>query len=52
MQEDVGIDEDINGPSIPYLKGKTVRHKIQHVEPVKIISTPKTILDKYKLVTI
>ena len=46
------MDEDIFGPSIPYLKGKTVRHKIQHAEPVKITSFPRTILDKYKEVTI
>ena len=44
--------KDIYGPSIPNLKGKTVWHKIQHAEPVKITSVPKTILDKYKYVTI
>ena len=44
--------EDIYGASIPHLKGKTVRRKIQHVEPVKITSFPKTILDKYKEVII
>ena len=38
--------------SIPHLKGKTVWHKIQHVEPVKITNVTKTILDKYKKVTI
>ena len=43
--------EDIYGTSIPHLKGKTVRHKIQHVEPVNITSFPQTILDKYNEVT-
>ena len=40
------------GPNIPHAKVKTVRHKIQHLEPVKIKSIPKIILDKYKEVTI
>ena len=44
--------EDIYGPIIPHLKGKTVRRNIKLVEPVKITSVPKTILDKYKEVTI
>ena len=29
-----------------------MRHNIQHVEPVKITSVPKTILEEYKEVTI
>ena len=52
MREDVRMAEDIYGPSITHLKGKTVRPKIKHVDPVKITSVPKTILDKYKEVTI
>ena len=52
LREDIRMSEDIYEPSIPHLKVKTVRHKIQHVEPVKIKSVPKNILDKYKEVTI
>ena len=52
LREDFGMAEDIYGPSIPHLKVKTVRRKIQHVEPVKIASVPQTILDNYKEVTI
>ena len=52
LREDVRMTEDIYGPSIPHLKGKTVRCKVQHVEPTKIKYVPKTILDKYKEVTI
>ena len=44
--------EDIYGPSIQHLKFKTVRRNIQHVDPVNITSVSKTILDKYKEVTI
>ena len=44
--------EDIYGPSIPHLNRKTVRRNIQHVDPVKITSVPKIILDYYKEVTI
>ena len=46
------MSEDIYGSSIPHLKCKTVRHKIQHVEPIKITSFPQIILDKYRGVTI
>ena len=44
--------EEIYGPIIPHLKGKKVRRNIQNVDPVKITSLTKTILDKYKEVTI
>ena len=44
--------EGIYGPRISHLKVKTVRRKIQHLEPFKITSVPKTILDNYKEVTI
>ena len=52
LREDVRMAEDIYGPRIPHLKGKTVRCKIKHVESIKITSVPKTILDNYKEVTI
>ena len=44
--------EDIYGPIIPHLKGKTVWRKVKNVETVKIPNPPNTILDKYKEVTI
>ena len=44
--------EDIYGPSITHLKGKTVWRKIQHVEPIKITIVPQNILDKYMELTI
>ena len=34
LREDVRMVEDIYGPSIPHLKGKRVRRKLQHVEPI------------------
>ena len=52
LREYVGMDADIHGPSIPHLKAKTVQRKIQHVDHIQIPSVPKTILDKYKEVTI
>ena len=42
--------EDIYEPSVPHLKGKTVRHKFQHVEPIIVPNFPKGILDIYKKV--
>ena len=52
LQEYVRTDEDIYRHRIPHLKGKTVRRDIQLVDPVKITSFPKTILNYYKDVTI
>ena len=40
--------EDIYGPSVTHLQGKTVCHKIQNVYPIIIPNIPKGILDKYK----
>ena len=52
LQEDARMAEDIYWPIIPHLKNNTVRRKVHHVEPIKITNSPKTILDKYKEVTI
>ena len=52
LRDDIILAEDIYGPSIPHPKVKTLRFKVQHVEPIKITNSPKTILDKYKEVTI
>ena len=41
FREDDGMAKDIYGSSVPHLKGKTVQHKVQHVEPVMIPSFPK-----------
>ena len=50
--EDVGMDEDIYGPSVPYFQGKIVCHNIKHVEPMMVPNVPNDILDKYKKVTL
>ena len=42
------MTEDIYGPSVPYLKVKTVHHKVQHVETIIVPYFPKVILDRYK----
>ena len=52
LREDVRMAENIYGPSISHLKGKTVRRNIQYVDPVKTTIVPQNILDKYKEVTI
>ena len=52
MREDVGIDYNIYGTSVPHLQAKTVRYKIQHVESIIVPNTPKEILDRYKKVTL
>ena len=43
---------DIYGPSVTYFQGKTVKHKIENVEPVTVPSSPKDILEKYKKSTL
>ena len=44
--------KDIYGPRLTHLKGKIVLRKIQHMEPVNVLSVTKTILDKYEKVAI
>ena len=41
LWEYFGMTEDIYGPSVPHLQGKKSHHKIQHVEPVMVTSTPR-----------
>ena len=38
--------KEIYGPSVPHMRGETVRHKIQHVETFMVPSVPKYILGK------
>ena len=51
LREHVGMAEEIYAPSVPHLQRETVRHKIQHVEPIIIPNLPKFIHDKYKKAT-
>ena len=46
LREDVRMDEDIYGPSVPPFQGKIVQQKIQHVETIMVPSFPKGIVDK------
>ena len=45
--EDFGMAEEIYGPRMPHLKGKTVHHKVQHVETIIVSNKPKGILDRH-----
>ena len=47
LEEDVRAAEDIFGPSLACLKGKTVRHPVSHAW-VELTKVPITILQKYK----
>ena len=40
------------GPSVPHLQGKTVCHKVQHMDPVILPKIPKVILDRYNNITL
>ena len=44
--------EHIYEPNVSYLQGKTVHHKLQHVDPVVVMEVPKGILDRYTNVTL
>ena len=52
LWEDVRMAEDIYGPSVPYLQGKTVCYKVYHVEPIIVPNVPKGILDIYNNITL
>ena len=41
LREYVGMAEEIYGPSVPYLQGKTFHHNIKNVEPTMITNAPK-----------
>ena len=44
--------EEIYGPIVPHLQGKTFRHKVQGVEPIIVPNVPKGILDIYNNITL
>ena len=46
LREDVWVDEEIFGPSVPHLQLKTVCHKVQHVEHITVPNVPKGNLDR------
>ena len=52
LREDVRVAEEIYGPSVSYFQVKTVRHNIQHAEPVIVPSFSKEIFDKYNKVNL
>ena len=52
LQEYFGMDEYIYEPSVPHLQGKTVRHKVQHVEPIIVPNPRKGIINAYKRFTL
>ena len=52
FREYVRMAEEIEGPSLPHLQGKMVRHKVHPLDPVIVPKSPKGILDRYNNVTL
>ena len=52
LREDVRMAEDIYGPSVSHLQGKTVCHKVMCVGPIIVTNFPKGILYRYKNFTL
>ena len=52
LKEDVGMSDEIYGPSVPHLQGKNVHYKVQNMELIIVPNTPKGILDRYNNVTL
>ena len=52
LREDVGMAEEIYGPSVPHLKFKTFHHKVNNVDPIIVPNAPNGIHDRYKNTTI
>ena len=50
-RDDVKMTEDIYGTCVSNLQGKTARKKVPHVE-IEIKTVPKSIMDKYRAVTL
>ena len=46
LREDIIMAEDIYGPNVPHLQGKTVHHNTQHMDPIVVKNFPKGILDR------
>ena len=44
--------EAIYGTSVPYLQGRTVLHKVYHVEPIVLMNPTQGILDRYNNTTL
>ena len=44
--------EEIYEPSVPYLQGKIVRHKVQNLEPIIILNVSNSIIYRYNKFTL
>ena len=49
-REDINMAENIYGPILLHLQGKTVRQKVKHVKLVVVSKTSQYIIDKHKRV--